>query len=124
MSGIAGIARVPLPNIGSTILSGISKFFSGLGKAAGPVASQVTKKATIPASNITRNIAITGGTILGSTLASSLFLSTPAGQNTLTTVEKGFDLGRDVTGFFSKNPIVPIGLLVLGGLIVVSVIKK
>ena len=120
MSAIA----VPVSRGLSTILPQIGKFFSNLGKNITPVASQVTKKASVPASTITRNIAITSGGIFGTTLASSLFLSSPQGQNTLQSLDKITDLGGNITDFFNKNPIVPIGLLILGGLIVVSVIKK
>ncbi len=117
MSAIA----VPVSRVGSQILPQIGKFFSNFGKST---VTQVTTKASIPASNITRNIAITGGTILGTSLVSSAFLSTPQGQNTLDTVNNFANLGESINDLFLKNPILPIGLLILGGLVVVSVIKK
>ena len=111
--------RLVLPtNIGSNIVPQISKFFSNIIKT--PVATKVGSTA----STVSRNVAITGGTILGSTIASSFFLSTPQGQNALGSLDNITNLGDNITGFLSKNPIVPIGLLILGGLIVVSVIKK
>ena len=111
--------RLFLPtNIGPNILPQIGKFFSNLIKT--PTAAKVGSTA----STVSRNVAITGGTILGSTVASSYFLSTPQGQNALGSLDNITNLGGDITGFLSKNPIIPIGLLILGGLIVVSVIKK
>ena len=118
MSAIA----VPVSRIGSTIAPQIGKFFSNLFKS--PVVSTVTKKAGSTASTVTKNLAITSGGIAASTAISSYFLSTPQGQNTLDTANNFANLGSNITGFFSKNPIIPIGLLILGGLIVVSVIKK
>ena len=113
------MTRLVLPsNIGSNIVPQITKLFSNIFK------SPVATKTTNTASNISRNVAITGGTLLGTTAISSYFLSTPQGQNTLDTANNFANLGGNITGFLSKNPIVPIGLLILGGLIVVSVIKK
>ena len=100
----------------------ISNFFSNLFKSVPKVAIPTGVKSGT--GSLSRNIAITGGTLLGTTAISSYFLSTPAGQNTLDTANNFANLGGDITGFLSKNPIVPIGLLILGGLIVVSVIKK
>ena len=113
---------VPVSRIGSTVIPQISKFFTNLFKS--PTVSTATTKAGTTASTITKNIAITGGTLLGTTAISSYFLSTPQGQNTLDTANNFANLGGNISGFLSKNPIVPIGLLILGGLIVVSVIKK
>ena len=100
----------------------INSFFQNLFKTTPKVAiPQGIKPGT---GSLSRNIAITGGTLLGTTAISSYFLSTPAGQNTLDTANNFANLGGNITEFLSKNPIVPIGLLILGGLIVVSVIKK
>lgn len=114
----------------TNILDDIVKWFSSFGKTAGPVSSQVTKKATIPSvkgivSGVSKNVAIGGGTILGTTALLSL---TSGGQNLVITtgesVKSISQLGSNVSDFFNKNPLVPIGLIILGGLIVVSVIKK
>lgn len=107
--------------------TGISEFFSNLFKGFTPVASQVTKKATIP--SITSNLlsktnVITTG-IFGTTALLSL---TQGGQNFVETTGQGIqgvtNLGQSINDMFTKNPILPIGLLILGGLVVVSVIKK
>ena len=100
----------------------ISNFFSNLFKPLSKVAIPTGAKSG--AGTLSRNIAITGGTLLGTTAISSYFLSTPQGQNTLDTANNFANLGGNITGFLSKNPIVPIGLLILGGLIVVGVMKK
>ena len=117
------MTRLVLPsNIGSTIVPQITKLFSNIFKS--PVVSTAAKKTGSTASTVTKNIAITGGTLLGTTAISSYFLSTPQGQNTLDTANNFANLGGNITGFLSKNPIVPIGLLILGGLIVVGAMKK
>ena len=113
------MTRLVLPsNISSTIVPQITKLFSNIFKS--PVATKVGSTA----STVSRNVAITGGTLLGTTAISSYFLSTPQGQNTLDTANNFANLGGNITGFLSKNPIVPIGLLILGGLIVVGAMKK
>ena len=102
--------------------NGISNFFQNLFKPLSKVViPQGVKSGT---GSLSRNIAITGGTLLGTTAISSYFLSTPQGQNTLDTANNFANLGGNITGFLSKNPIVPIGLIILGGLIVVGVMKK
>lgn len=91
------------------------------------VVTTVTKKPTIPANLLSKTNVITTG-IFGTTLASSLFLQSPQGQNTVNTAGQAVsdvtNLGKSVNDLFTKNPILPIGLIILGGLIVVSVIKK
>ena len=118
MSAIA----VPVSRVGSTVIPQITKFFSNLFKS--PTISTATTKAGSTASTISKNIAVSTGFVAGTSAISSYFLSTPQGQNTLDTANNFANLGGNITGFLSKNPIVPIGLLILGGLIVVSVIKK
>ncbi len=91
----------------------------------------ITKKPVIPNAissslkGISKNVAIGSGTILGTTGLLSL---TQGGQNLVTTTGESIgnitNLGKSVNDLFAKNPILPIGLLILGGLIVVSVIKK
>ena len=141
-----------LPGIGGSIGLGIGQIFTQILKPAStsftknyvattgtkttgnilskfikPAVTQVTKKATIPTNLLSKTNVITGG-ILGTTLASTLFLSSPQGQNTVNVAGQGVsdvtNLGKSVNDLFNKNPLIPIGLLVLGGLIVVSVIKK
>ena len=106
----------------------ISQFFSNLLKGITPAAKTattvITKKPTIPAGILSKTNVISGG-ILGTTALLSL---TQGGQNIVTTSGQGIsdvtNLGKSVNDLFTKNPILPIGLLILGGLIVVSVIKK
>ena len=102
--------------------SGINSFFQNLFKTTPKVAIPTGVKTG--AGTVSRNIAITGGTILGASAVNSYFLSTPQGQNTVEAFGNLTNLGGNITDFFNKNPLVPIGLLILGGLIVVSVIKK
>ena len=109
---------VPVSRIGSTVIPQIGKFFSNLFK--NPAAAKVGNTA----STVSKNVAITSGFAASGIIANSLFLTTPQGQNALGTLDNITNLGGDITGFLSKNPIVPIGLLILGGLIVVSVIKE
>ena len=106
----------------------ISQFFSNLFKGLAPAAkstvTQVTKKPTIPTGILSKTNVISGG-ILGTTALLSL---TQGGQNIVTTTGQGVsdvtNLGKSINDLLTKNPILPIGLLILGGLIVVSVIKK
>ena len=114
---------------------GISDFFANLFKGITPVTKQaaniVTKKPIISSGissslkGISKNVAIGSGTILGTTGLLSL---TQGGQNLVSTTGESIgnitNLGKSVNDLFAKNPILPIGLLILGGLIVVSVIKK
>ena len=119
----------PLPK--SNILDDIGKFFSNIIKPVTPAATQVTKKAVIPTrvtnlvKGVSKNVAIGSGTILGTTALLSL---TQGGQNVVTTtgesVENITDLGSNVTKLLNNNPLIPIGLIILGGLVLVSVIKK
>jgi hypothetical protein len=107
----------------------ISNFFSNLfkGLPTKTTVTEITKKASIPKSTfsgVSKNVAITSGSILGTTAISSVFLSTPQGQNTLETANNALNLGAQVNSLFKENPLVPLGLLILGGLVVVSVIKK
>ena len=109
--------------------SGISEFFQNFFKTAPKVAiPTATKTGAGTIKSIFSKTNVVSGTILGSTLASTLFLSTPQGQNTVNTTARAVkditQIGSNITDFFNKNPIVPIGLLILGGLVVVSVIKK
>ena len=114
MSAIA----VPVSRIGSTVIPQIGKFFSNIFKT--PVVAKVGSTA----STVSKNVAITSGFAASGIIANSLFLSTPQGQNALGSLDNITNLGGDITGFLSKNPIVPIGLLILGGLIVVGAMKK
>lgn len=104
------------------------KWYDILKPVSSGIATTVTKKATIP-SSITSNLlsktnVVTTG-ILGTTALLSL---TSGGQNVVNTTGQGItdvtNLGKSINDLFTKNPILPIGLLILGGLIVVSVIKK
>jgi hypothetical protein len=106
----------------SNILDDITKFFTNIGKAPPKVAIPTSVKTG--AGSISKNVAFTGGTILGTTAISSIFLSTPQGQNTLETANNALNFGGQINSLFRENPLVPLGLLVLGGLVVVSVIKK
>ena len=134
-AGQAAITQISRQPFIAQSSKGISQFFSNLLKGAGSgtksVVTQVTKKPTIPSSvktsltGLSKNVAVGSGTILGTTALLSL---TQGGQNLVSTtgesVKSVTQLGSEVNSFFNKNPLVPIGLLVLGGLIVVSVIKK
>ncbi len=146
MSAVANLGRV-VPSIsslfpkyapttvttstGSSIGNFFSNLFKGVAPAAKSTATQVTKKPTIPSSitsgisGISKNVAIGSGTILGTTALLSL---TQGGQNLVTTTGESVgnitNLGQSINDLFNKNPILPIGLLILGGLVVVSVIKK
>ena len=108
--------------------SGISEFFSNLFKGITPVAKStvtaVTKKPTITSNLLSKTNIITSG-IFGTTALLSL---TQGGQNLVTTTGQGVsdvaNLGKSINDLFVKNPLLPIGLLILGGLVVVSVIKK
>ena len=134
-AGQAAITTISRQPFVAQTSKGISEFFSNLFKGIAPAAkstvTQVTKKPTIPTTiktsltGISKNVAIGSGTILGTTALLSL---TQGGQNLVDTtgqsVQSISQLGGNITDFFNKNPIVPIGLLILGGLIVVSVIKK
>ena len=131
-AAITSISRQPFIAQSS---KGISEFFANLFKGISPVTKQsaqvVTKKPIITSGissslkGISKNVAIGSGTILGTTGLLSL---TTGGQNLVTTtgesVKSITNLGQSVNELFNKNPILPIGLLILGGLIVVSVIKK
>lgn len=131
-AAITSISRQPFIAQSS---KGISEFFANLFKGISPVTKQaaqvVTKKPIISSGissslkGISKNVAIGSGTILGTTGLLSL---TTGGQNLVTTtgesVKSITNLGQSVNELFNKNPIIPIGLLILGGLIVVSVIKK
>ena len=119
-----GAGSLPKANI----LDDIGKFFSNLiPKATIPAVA----KATIPTgvkgivSGVSKNVAIGSGTILTTTALLSL---TQGGQNVVTTtgesVKNITDLGSNVTKLLNNNPLIPIGLIILGGLILVSVIKK
>lgn len=107
--------------------TGISEFFTNLFKGFTPIAkstaTQVTKKATISNVLSKTNVITTG--IFGTTALLSL---TQGGQNVVTTTGQGIsdisNLGKSINDLLTKNPILPIGLLILGGLVVVSVIKK
>ena len=108
--------------------SGIADFFSNFFKGLTPVAKStvtaVTKKPTIASNLLSKTNIITTG-IFGTTALLSL---TQGGQNLVTTTGQGVEgitnLGKSVNDLFVKNPLLPIGLLILGGLVVVSVIKK
>ena len=115
---LQGPAQV-LPSTGiNNAFQSFFKFLSGGSKVAIP------QSVKTGASTITRNIAITSGFAASGIVANSLFLSTPQGQRSLDSLDNFTNLGGNITDFLSKNPIVPIGLIILGGLIVVSVIKK
>jgi hypothetical protein len=124
-----GKAAGSLPK--ANILDDIGKFFSNIIKPVIPAATQITKKAVIPATvtnlvkGVSKNVAIGSGTVLGTTALLSL---TQGGQNVVTTtgesVKNITDLGSNVTKLLNNNPLIPIGLLILGGLVLVSVIKK
>ncbi len=96
-----------------------------------PAATQVTKKAVIPTAvgnvvkGVSKNVAIGSGTVLGTTALLSL---TPGGQNVVSSTGESVkditNLGENVTKLLTNNPLIPIGLLLLGGLILVSVLKK
>ena len=110
--------------------TGINTFFQNLFKGVTPAASkavQVTTKATIPKTltGISKNVIVGGGTILGTTALLSL---TSGGQNLVNTTGKSVsditNLGGSFNNLLKSNPLIPIGLLILGGLVVVSVIKK
>lgn len=110
--------------------TGINTFFQNLFKGVTPAASkavQVTTKATIPKTltGISKNVIVGGGTILGTTALLSL---TSGGQNLVNTSGKGIsditNLGGSFNNLLKSNPLIPIGLIVLGGLVVMSVLKK
>ena len=141
MSAVSSLGRV-VPSIGSLFPkyqvptvqtatgNSITNFFSNLFKSAPKVAIPTASKVgtgTIKsaASGISKNIALGGGFALGSTAILSL---TEGGQNLVSTTGQiagnAADFGKSVNDLFNKNPFIPIGLLILGGLVVVSVIKK
>ena len=122
-----GAGSLPKANI----LADIGKFFSNIIKPVTPAATQVTKKAVIPASlrnvarGVSKNVAIGASSII---IPSALLSLTKGGQNIVTTtgesVKNITDLGSNVTKLLNNNPLIPIGLIILGGLVLVSVIKK
>lgn len=140
MSAVANLGRI-VPSIGSLFPkyqvptvqtsagNSITNFFSNLfksSKVAIPTASKVGQgsiKSTV--GGISKNVAISAGTIVGTTAILSL---SPGGQNLVTTAGQGVsdvtNFGKSVNQLFASNPLLPIGLLILGGLVVVSVIKK
>ena len=115
----------------ANILDDIQKFFSNIIKPVTPAATQITKKAVIPTSikNITKgvskNVAIGATSVI---IPTALLSLTSGGQNLVTTtgesIENITDLGSNFTKLLNNNPLIPIGLLILGGLVLVSVIKK
>ena len=124
-AAITSISRQPFVAQSSKSISQFfSNLFKGLTPAAKSTVTQITKKPTIPTGILSKTNVISGG-ILGTTALLSL---TQGGQNIVTTTGQGVtdvtNLGKSINDLFTKNPIVPIGLLILGGLIVVSVIKK
>ena len=127
-AAITTISRQPFVAQSSRNISNFfSNLFKGITPATKSTVTAVTKKATIPTNLLSKTNVITGG-ILGTTLASTLFLSSPQGQNTVNVAGQGVsdvtNLGKSVNDLLTKNPLIPIGLLILGGLVVVSVIKK
>lgn len=68
---------------------------------------------------------IGSGFVFGST---ALLTLTGGGQNLVSTTGQGIkdfsNLGQSVNKLFQSNPLIPIGLLILGGLVIVTVIKK
>lgn len=103
-----------------------SSFFQNLFKTAPkvviPTASKVGQ-GTIKSIFSKTNVISSG--IFGTTALLSL---TQGGQNIVTTTGQGIsdvtNLGKSINDLLVKNPILPIGLLLLGGLVIVSVIKK
>ena len=127
-AGQAAITQISRQPFVSQTSKGITDFFSNLFKGIAPAAKStvttVTKKPTIPTGILSKTNVISVG-ILGTTALLSL---TQGGQNLVTTTGQGVNdvtnLGKSVNDLLTKNPIIPIGLLILGGLVVVSVIKK
>lgn len=68
---------------------------------------------------------IGSGFLFGSTALLSL---TQGGQNLVSTAGQGVkdvsNLGLSINKLMSSNPLIPIGLLILGGLVLVTVLKK
>ena len=130
---LSGATRNALTSIGklqgpTQVLpkSGISEFFQNLFKTTPKVAIPTATKVgsgTIKSVLSKTNIVTTG--IFGTTALLSL---TQGGQNLVNTTgetaQSISQIGNNITDFFNKNPLIPLGLLVLGGLVVVSVIKK
>ena len=141
MSAVANLGRIvpsisslfpkyQVPTVQTSAGSSIGNFFSNLFKSAPKVAIPTASKVGTGAikgtiGGISKNVAIGAGTIVGTTAILSF---SEGGQNLVNTTGQGItdvtNLGKSINDLFNKNPILPIGLLILGGLVVVSVIKK
>lgn len=141
MSAVANLGRI-VPSIGSLFPkyqiptvqtsagSSIGNFFSNLFKSAPKTAPKVaiptaSKVGSGTIKSVFSKTNIVSGSALG--IVSALSFS-QGGQNLVSTAGQGVsdvtNLGKSVNDLFNKNPFIPIGLLILGGLVVVSVIKK
>lgn len=119
--GRGGVTFVKNTPLGQTISSQIGNFFKNLG----PKTIQTTSKIAKP------GIGIGNKVLIGSGIATTGVLALPlgqGGQTGLQSISQGVGnvskFGSDVTKFFSNNPLVAVGVLIVGGLLVVSLIKK
>ena len=126
--GIGVALTAPLGNL----ISGLTKnAISATSKLVNPSAILPTKGIStifsgLRTPTITANKALLGG---GLTVGGLGILSlTPGGQNLTNTTGSAVrdisQLGSNITDFISKNPIVPIALIGLAGLIAIGAMKK
>ncbi len=100
-----------------SIITQISNLFKGFGSGAARVGGGLAKaKGTI---------AITAGSTAITALSLPLGQGGQTGlQSASQSIGSATKLGSDVTKFFSNNPIAAVGVIILGGLVVVSLVKK
>ena len=127
--GVGALVAAPL----SGIISGATKkaldTLKGLGTPAKPILPNknpltgLTK--ALPSGKAIQKVgtrtAVTAGSIFGTTAVSSYFLSTPQGQNTVNTFER---VATGFTDFMAKNPLIPLGIIAVGGILAISLLKK
>ena len=96
------------------ILDDIVNFFKNLGtkQIPGKISPGPTITPNIPTkfSSISRNVAITGATTLGTV---GLLTLTPTGQQITQT-------GASTIDFLKQNPIIPVGIIIIAGLVLIG----
>ena len=126
MSALIGIGRGALPQVGKlgNIISNLFKPAAS-GAGAGIISKVLPTGLKAATSGISKNLVISAGSGLAFT---SLLSLTQGGQNIVTTsgkaVQNVTDVTKDVTGIIKSNPIIPLGLIALAGLLLIVVLKK
>lgn len=136
MSAIIGIgsnfAKAPINAIGSGFLKSIQNVISATKPTLPIIPKSVLPSSRIgltgikgAVSGVSKNLALSAGTGL---VITSLLSLTQGGQNIVTTsgkaVQNVTDITKDVTGIIKSNPIIPLGLIALAGLLLIVVLKK